>query len=130
MTALVVAMAGTMLPAIALTSNSVCSGIEKTCERKLLAAVTKRSASSSSLSNGVRWRARRHQHQRATVAPQRRTARVASRSAHSTKSRAAVASDDAPLDADATAASKESGNGGGRPFQGSLPASAATRMRR
>mmetsp|Transcript_2684 Transcript_2684/g.5700 ORF Transcript_2684/g.5700 Transcript_2684/m.5700 type:complete len:210 (-) Transcript_2684:705-1334(-) len=51
MMALVVAMAGTMLPAISLTSQRDLRGMSKTAERRLDAAVTKSSASASSLSN-------------------------------------------------------------------------------
>lgn len=51
MMALVVAMAGTILPAISLTSQRDLRGMWKTCERRFEAAVTKSSACGSSLSN-------------------------------------------------------------------------------
>mmetsp|Transcript_1775 Transcript_1775/g.4339 ORF Transcript_1775/g.4339 Transcript_1775/m.4339 type:complete len:218 (-) Transcript_1775:578-1231(-) len=51
MMALVVAMAGTILPAISLTSQRDLRGMWKTCERRFEAAVTRSSACGSSLSN-------------------------------------------------------------------------------
>ena len=51
MMALVVAMAGTILPAISLTSQRDLRGMWKTCERRFEAEVTRSSACGSSLSN-------------------------------------------------------------------------------
>ena len=52
-TALVVAIAGMMFPAICLVSKRVFSGMWYTCARRLAAAVTKPSTSSSSLSKAM-----------------------------------------------------------------------------